>query len=271
MIPLKDDIPSRTTPVVNYAFLVLCGVAFLMQLGSGRSGQGLVERYGMVPARLTHPGQTIVIHERVIVRRGLQQYQAIRKRALADPPISPYLALLTCMFLHGGWMHFLGNMLFLYIFGDNVEDRLGHVGYAVFYILAGVLASLSHLATAPDSVVPTIGASGAIAGVMGGYFVLYPHARVLTVIPIFFFLEFVVLPAWVMLGLWFVVQLFQGSLAAATPGAGGVAWWAHIGGFAVGAGAVYMLRRTGLIRRELTRVFPATTAFRAYRSRRPPW
>lgn len=128
---------------------------------------------------------------------------------------------------------------------------------------------MAHLLTDPSSVVPTIGASGAIAGVMGAYFLLYPHARVLTVIPIFFFLEFIVLPAWLMLGFWFVIQLFQGSLAAATPGAGGVAWWAHIGGFAVGAGVVYVLRQVGWIRRDLPRVYPATGQFRTYRGRRP--
>ena len=268
MIPLKDNIPSRTTPVVNYAVLVLCGVAFLLQLAAGRTST-MVEKYGMIPARVTHPGQSLVVREPVIVRRGVFAVQQVVERKVAEPPFNPFLTLITCMFLHGGWMHFLGNMLFLYIFGDNVEDRLGHGGYAAFYLVTGVLAGLAHLMTDPNSITPTIGASGAIAGVMGAYFLLYPHARVLTVIPIFFFLEFVVLPAWLMLGFWFVIQLFQGSLASATPGAGGVAWWAHIGGFAVGAGAVYLLRKVGLVRRELARVYPATGQFRAYRGRRP--
>lgn len=271
MIPLKDNIPSRTTPVVNYIILILCGVAFLLQLGSAQDGQAVVERYGMIPARLTYPDRPITVREPVIVRRGPITYHATREHRLDEPAVNPYLTLITCMFLHGGWLHLLGNMLFLYIFGDNVEDRLGHLGYAAFYLISGILSGLSHLLSDPNSVMPTIGASGAIAGVMGAYFMLYPHARVLTVIPIFFFLEFVVLPAWVMLGLWFVIQLFQGSLAGATPGAGGVAWWAHIGGFAVGAGAVYLLRQAGLIRKELPRVYPATTPFRSYRGRHPPW
>ncbi len=268
MIPLKDNIPSNTTPVVNYALLVMCGVAFLLQLAAS-SGQEVVERYGMVPARLTHPDQPLVVSKPVAVRRGPWIIRQDVERKMAEPPFSPFLTLITCMFLHGGWMHLLGNMLFLYIFGDNVEDRLGHVGYVVFYLVSGVLSGLAHLLTDPSSVVPTIGASGAIAGVMGAYFLLYPHARVLTVIPIFFFLEFIVLPAWLMLGFWFVIQLFQGSLAAATPGAGGVAWWAHIGGFAVGAGVVYVLRQVGWIRRDLPRVYPATGQFRTYRGRRP--
>ena len=266
MIPLKDNIPSRTTPVVNYGLLVVCGVAFLLQLSVGSRAHNVVERYGMIPARVTHPDQPVVVRREVGRRHGRIFYV---EGKLAEPPFNPYLTLITCMFLHGGWMHFIFNMLFLYIFGDNVEDRLGHLGYLAFYLIAGVLAGLAHLLSAPSSVTPTIGASGAIAGVMGAYFLLYPHARVLTVIWVFFFLEFIVLPAWVMLGLWFVMQLFQGSLAAATHGAGGVAWWAHIGGFAVGAGAVYALRGVGLIRRELPRVIPATGGFKAYRGRRP--
>ncbi len=269
MIPIRDNIPSRTTPFVNYTILVLCGLAFLMQLAGARHGQVIVERYGMVPARLTHPDQPIVIRQTVPVQQGRFIFQRTQERKLADPPFSPYLTLLTCMFLHGGWMHFLGNMLFLYIFGDNVEDRLGHLGYVGFYLFSGVFSGIAHLLSDPNSVIPTIGASGAIAGVMGAYFLLYPHARVLTVIWVFFFLEFIVLPAWLMLGFWFVIQLFQGSLASATPGAGGVAWWAHIGGFAVGAGIVYLLRTVGWLGSEPPRVYPVTTQFRAYRGRNP--
>jgi hypothetical protein len=174
------------------------------------------------------------------------------------------------MFLHGGWLHLLGNMLFLYIFGDNVEDRLGHIAYAGFYLFAGVLAGLTQWLASPTSPLPTIGASGAIAGVLGAYFMLYPHARVLTIVPIFFFLEFLVLPAWVLLGLWFVIQLFQGSLASATPGAGGVAWWAHIGGFVVGAAVVYVLRGTGFLTKRIPRAHPIDRRF-AICHRERPW
>ncbi|MBN1347523.1 MAG: rhomboid family intramembrane serine protease [Phycisphaerae bacterium] len=269
MIPIKDNIPSRTTPVVNYAIIGICGAAFLFQLAGAEQGQIMVERYGMVPARLTDPDKAYVVPQQILEREGRLVFRREVPRPLAEPPFNVYLTLVTCMFLHGGWMHLLGNMLFLYIFGDNVEDRLGHLGYLGFYLGSGILAGLSHWATAPNALVPTIGASGAIAGVMGGYFLLYPHARVLTVVWVFFFLEFIVLPAWLMLGLWFVIQLFQGTLAQATPGAGGVAWWAHIGGFAVGAGVMYVLRALRWVRRPPAPMFPTTTRFSVFPGRRP--
>jgi membrane associated rhomboid family serine protease len=145
-------------------------------------------------------------------------------------------------------MHLIGNCWFLYIFGDNVEDRLGHGLYALFYIVSGVGASAIHWAAGPDSIVPTIGASGAIAGVMGAYFLLYPHARVLSAVPIVIFLEIIVLPAYVFLGVWFVFQFLQGSLSAASSTGGGVAWWAHIGGFLVGGGGLLLLKYGGLLK-----------------------
>jgi membrane associated rhomboid family serine protease len=166
-------------------------------------------------------------------------------------------------------MHFLGNMLFLYIYGDNVEDRLGHFGYLVFYIGMGVAASLAHYLTEPNSTVPTIGASGAIAGVMGAYILLYPHARVLTLVPIFYFLEFIELPAWLLLGVWFLTQLFSGTAALAGETFGGVAWWAHIGGFAVGAVLTAGLRAAGLLKPPKARVVPYARAFSHYR--KAPW
>jgi membrane associated rhomboid family serine protease len=141
------------------------------------------------------------------------------------------------MFLHGGWAHILGNMLYLWIFGDNVEDRLGHVGYLIFYLLAGVAATAAHAFSSPHATVPAIGASGAISGVLGAYLIMFPKARVVTVIPLGFFLRMAELPALVVLGMWFVLQLFSGaaSLAAASAQqSGGVAWWAHIGGFVFG-------------------------------------
>jgi membrane associated rhomboid family serine protease len=156
-----------------------------------------------------------------------------------------WATLLTCTFLHGGWFHFLGNMWFLWIFGDNVEDRLGHGGYLLFYLASGIGASVVHLATGPGSTVPTIGASGAIAGVMGAYLLLYPRSRVLVLVPIVFVFQFFVFPAAVFLGLWFVWQLFQGALAVGAVQAGGVAWWAHVGGFVVGLVVVAALRATG--------------------------
>ena len=134
--------------------------------------------------------------------------------------------------------------------GDNVEDRLGRWGYLLFYLASGVAASAAHLASDPGSTVPTIGASGAIAGVMGSYFLLYPRARVLTLVPIIYFQQFIVLPAPIFLGLWFLLQFFQGALASTSAESGGVAWWAHIGGFLAGLGVTLLLRKKGLLRRE---------------------
>ncbi len=269
MIPLRDNIPSVTTPFVNYTVLAICGLTFLSQWTTGAGGQRMVERYGMVPSRLIDPAKPILIRQPVMVRQGPFLIPAETERPLEAPPFSPYLTLITCMFLHGGWMHFLGNMLFLYIFGDNVEDRLGHLGYAAFYLFAGILSGLAHLLSDPSSTIPTIGASGAIAGVMGAYFLLYPHARVLTLVPVFFFLEFIVLPAYVLLGIWFTIQIFQGWLASATPGAGGVAWWAHIGGFVVGAALVYGLRGAGFLNRRIPRAYPVDRRFAVYHRQRP--
>ena len=142
-------------------------------------------------------------------------------------------------------MHFLGNMWFLHIFGDNVEDRLGHIGFTLFYLASGILASVAHLVTNPNSTVPTIGASGAIAGVMGAYSVLYPKSQVQSIVPLFGIIQFMTVPAPLFLGIWFVMQLFQGAAAITTQATTGVAWWAHIGGFVVGMGVAALLRAVG--------------------------
>lgn len=240
MIPLKDSIPSRTTPFVNYAMIAACSVVFLMQLSGGDGGRQMVERYGMVPVRVTDPEKPAIIEQDVLYRTPAGIEKRRESRQLADAAVPAMATLLTCIFLHGGWMHFLGNMWFLYIFGDNVEDRLGHIGYLVLYIGTGVAASAAHLISAPESAVPTIGASGAIAGVMGAYMWLYPHSTVLAVIPLFVIMQTIVLPAPVFLGIWFAIQIFQGVVS----GAGGVAWWAHIGGFVAGAIVALLVGRT---------------------------
>lgn len=243
MIPLRDNIPSRTFPLVNYIAIGLCALAFLAQLNQSRQGE-IAESYGMVPVRISDPSQPAITTQIVEVRtpRGIQRTRD--QRELAPVAVAPLLTFITCMFLHGGWMHFLGNMWFLYIFGDNVEDRLGHVGFALLYLGTGILAGLSHYVTDPGSPVPTIGASGAIAGVMGAYAWFYPHAKVQAVLPIIFFIEIFVLPAPVFLGIWFAFQTFSGvqSIGAET----GVAWWAHIGGFAAGAVVAFVVGRTPL-------------------------
>jgi membrane associated rhomboid family serine protease len=193
----------------------------------------------------------------------------IVEREATPPPFHPWVTMLTCIFLHGGWMHFLGNMLFLYIYGDNVEDRMGHIGYLLFYLAMGVAASVTHYLSAPNSVVPTIGASGAIAGVMGAYMLLYPHARILTLVPIIYYFGFIELPAWWLLGIWFLMQVLSGTAAGGVASVENVAWWAHIGGFAMGAVVTAGLRSAGLLRTPKVRAVPYARPLSHYR--RAPW
>jgi membrane associated rhomboid family serine protease len=196
MIPLRDTIQSKSYPVVNTTIIVLNGLIFLVELGQGSKLDQFIFNYGLVPARL----------------------QAF--------------AFLSFMFIHGGFWHLLGNMWSLYIFGDNVEDRLGSIRYLVFYLFCGWASGLAHLFTNWHSEIPTIGASGAIAGVMGAYLILYPRSRILTLIPIFFIPYFIEIPAFFFLGIWFFIQFLS---AAGTHGQTvGIAWWAHIGGFIFG-------------------------------------
>ncbi|MBI1876548.1 MAG: rhomboid family intramembrane serine protease [Acidobacteria bacterium] len=207
MIPLRDVIPSRTAPIVTVSFIAINAFAFVFELSLPEvPRQAFITSFGVVPADFT------------------------------------WLTVLTSMFLHGGWLHFLGNMLYLWIFGDNVEDRMGHGRYFVFYLLCGTVAAIAQVLVDPESAIPTIGASGAIAGVMGAYFVLYPHSRILTLIPIFVFLEVVEVPAVFFLGFWFIMQLLSGAGSIAMrvqSGTGGIAFWAHVAGFAAGAVGVF--------------------------------
>ena len=219
MIPLRDNIPSRSLPVVNYLLVFLNAAVFLFELTLGRDLEAFIYLYGLVPAVWTHP-------------MPADQLDLLDKlRGLG-----------TSIFLHGGWMHVLSNVWILLIFGDNVEDAFGHLRYLFFYLASGLAAGLLHLLTNWGSPVPTIGASGAIAGVMGAYFILYPHARVVTLVPVFVFLRLVELPAFFFLGLWFLSQLYHGSFSLG-PSFGGVAWWAHIGGFVTGVALAGGLRR----------------------------
>lgn len=231
MFPIKDDIPAHATPVVNSAMIGLCVLIYLFQQSFPSQ---LVHEYGMTPAIVSHPDQQIVVVEQQIVQTPRGQQIVETKRELPAPKVAPWLTLLTCTFLHGSLMHLVGNVWFLYVFGDNVEDRLGKLGYLIFYLGSGIAASLTHYAFQPESVIPTIGASGAVAGVMGAYMWLYPHARITTLIPIFFILQFIVVRAPWFLGFWFVIQLVQGSFSMGNSTAAGVAWWAHAGGFAFG-------------------------------------
>jgi membrane associated rhomboid family serine protease len=262
MIPLRDNIPYRTVPVVNYAFIATCTVVFLLQLSTSPEEPSVVERYGMIPARISNPGEPVEIKDVQLVRTNQGLAKRVITREAAPSAVPPLWTMLTCIFLHGGWMHFLGNMWFLHIFGDNVEDRFGHFGYALFYLASGVAASLAHFVTDMNSPVPTIGASGAIAGVMGAYFVSYPKAKVVTLLPLFIIWQILVLPAAVFLGIWFVIQFFQGTLSAS---ATGVAWWAHIGGFVAGGGTAWILGKAGVLRPANPAILPRTDHVRAYR------
>jgi membrane associated rhomboid family serine protease len=224
LIPLRDTIPSRSVPLVNTALIAACIGGFVIQVLAGDGGEALVRAFGFVPARLFHPGE---------LGPGSLSLGAF--------------GLFSSMFLHGGFLHLAGNMLFLWIFGDNVEDALGHGRYLLFYLASGVLAALLQGVFSPTSLVPMVGASGAIAGVLGAYFVLYPHARVVTLVPLFFLFPLVEVPAFVFLLLWFLLQFWQGSAALVTSGkagaaSGGVAWWAHVGGFAAGIALVALLK-----------------------------
>ncbi len=206
MIPLRDTIRSRTFPIVTYFLIGLNVFVFLVENSLPvHKLDSLVVMYGIVPARVIHS------------------------------PFTGFYTLFTSMFLHGGWTHLIGNMWALYLFGDNVEDVMGHFRFIVFYILAGVVAGLVHVLFNPLSTVPTIGASGAIAGVMGAYFILFPRSTIITLVPLFFLPLFVEIPAVIFIGFWFLSQFFNGTLSLVTPGVlGGVAWWAHVGGFAFG-------------------------------------
>jgi len=225
VIPLRDENPSGSAPVVTGVLIAINCVMFVYELLLGVDLKPYIFEWGMVPLRLT-----------LALSRG-------------DEPLGgPAATLFTSMFLHGGWLHLAGNMWYLWIFGDNVEDRLGHLRYLVFYFVGGVVAAAVHYVTNVDSRLPTVGASGAIAAVLGAYMVAFPRARVITLVPLFPFFQIMALPAMLMLGLWLVFQFFSGALALAwSSGAGGVAWWAHIGGFLFGMAAMGVLgsrRRT---------------------------
>jgi membrane associated rhomboid family serine protease len=222
MIPLSDDTPRFSTPFITYFIIALNTVVFLFELSVGeqshRALNSLMYQFGVVPVHF--------------------------ERALAGSPAFSFaglfLPLLTSMFLHASWLHLIGNMWFLWIFGDNIEDHLGHFTYLLFYLVSGFAAAVAHILVNVGSNVPSVGASGAIAGVMGAYFVLYPRARVLMWFPPIFFFH---LPAWLVLGYWFLMQFLSGAATsiAETSQGGGIAFWAHVGGFAAGVVLIKIL------------------------------
>jgi membrane associated rhomboid family serine protease len=207
MIPLRDDAPRYSSPGVTWFLIGLNLLIYLFEASLPRYSQAaFVAQFSLIPTAFTHPGW-----------HG-----------------APYITLFTSMFIHAGWAHVIPNMWFLWIFGDNVEDHFGHFRYLMLYLVCGVAAAVLQIALTPDSRVPTVGASGAIAGIMGAYFALFPSARVLMFFPIFFFW----LPAWIVLGYWFIMQFLSGAASSIGPTAstvhGGIAFWAHVGGFASG-------------------------------------
>ena len=205
MLPIQDEIRAHHFPFVNYSLIALNIIVFILELMAGPNLETALSEIALIPANVT-----------------------------AGFDLGDMKAIFTSMFLHAGLSHLLGNMLYLWIFGDNVEDRLGHFWYLVFYLAGGIVAAFAHVALNPNSVIPTVGASGAIAAVLGAYLILFPQVKVLTFVPIGFFLRLTLLPASLLLGFWFVLQLFNGLLTLGLADMGGTAFWAHIGGFVFG-------------------------------------
>jgi len=223
VLPIRDNIPSSRFPAITIGLIVVNVLFFFWELSVGKRLERAFVELAIIPVRYSDP--------------DIAQFFSFREQVV------PFF---SSMFLHGGWLHLIGNMWTLWIFGDNVEDRLGHAKYLVLYLASGIAAALLHIYTNLNSQLPTIGASGAVAGVMGAYFRFYPHARVETIIPPFFLGPYFVLPAVLFLGWWFFLQFFNGalSLGAGAKGFGGVAWWAHVGGFVFGVAVCLLARRS---------------------------
>lgn len=215
MIPLRDINPTRRFPIVTVALIVINALIFLYELNLDNRGLNqLILTAGVIPYQVTHSLGLPVARD-----------------------------LITSMFLHGGWMHLISNMLYLWIFGDNIEDAMGPFRFIIFYLVCGIVASLAQVIAIPNARVPTIGASGAIAGVLGGYLLLFPSARIQSVVFAFYFIRFVEIPAIIVLGFWFILQSFSGLASLNFPEAGGVAYFAHIGGFLAGVALIFLFRK----------------------------
>jgi len=250
VLPIRDENPVRRVPVVTYLLIALNVAVFLAEPIAFRSFGGDVRQVAQVCRQEAYFDRWAAIPRELVHNKPLDAVvvgsAGTDGCVVSTPPYrkSPLLSAFTAMFLHGGWFHLLGNMLFLWIFGNNVEDRMGRLRYALFYLICGVIAGLTQLATDPSSGIPNIGASGAIAGVLGAYLVLYPRARVLTAITLLVFFAIVEVPAVLLLGAWFLLQVLEGSAglvdAAST---GGVANFAHIGGFVAGLVLVWLFVR----------------------------
>jgi membrane associated rhomboid family serine protease len=230
VIPIRDTVRSRSLPFATLFIVTVNVYVFMQEISLGSGIEHFMHRWALLPGLYTRWSQ------------------------LGFSVLSPgrYIPLITSMFLHGGWAHILGNMLYLWVFGGHVEDRIGHARFLTFYLLCGLAAAAAQIWASPYSMLPIVGASGAIAGVLGGYFVLFPRARILTLIPIFIFPWFVEIPAFFFLGIWFLMQLLSGTLelGVETAQSGGVAWWAHAGGFLAGIVLVILMPRRAPQRRR---------------------
>ena len=236
MFPLRDENPTELVPFVTF-FIILANVAvwlFVQGAGSGDMFLQSLCEYGAIPGEVTGqipPGSSVDLGPGATCRVG----------GLGAGSI------ISSMFMHGGWMHLIGNMWFLWVFGNNIEDSMGHVRYLVFYLLTGALAAAAHIAADPGRAIPTVGASGAISGIMGAYMVLYPKVRVQTLIFIIIYIRVIPLPAWALLAYWFFLQVVGGG-ASMSQGGGGVAFWAHVGGFVAGVVLVKLFEKRILVR-----------------------
>jgi membrane associated rhomboid family serine protease len=235
LFPLRDDNPTLLTPVITIALILINIVVWMYFQGAGMAPDQLASSvcaFGMIPAELTGS----VSGYEVPIGPGLPPCELGGLR---------WETLITSMFMHGGWLHLIGNMWFLWLFGNNIEDSMGHLRFLIFYFLCGLAGGLTHVFTAADSTIPTVGASGAISGVMGAYLVLYPRIKIETLFILFIFIRIFRIPAWFVLGQWFALQLLSGSLTPSV--GGGVAFWAHIGGFVAGVVLVKLFENRQLV------------------------
>lgn len=208
MIPFKDDNPTRRFPFLTIGIIVLNSAVFFIEMSHPLGMKYIIYNYGAIPANILSFS--------------------------SEQPVSSVATIFTSMFMHGGFLHIAGNMLYLWIFGNNIEDRLGHFRFLLFYLTSGVVAAFSHALSSPESVIPMVGASGAVAGVLGAYLLLYPHAKVYTLIFFGFFIDIIRIPAMIVIGFWGVIQMVNGIISRGMVADGGVAWFAHIGGFLFG-------------------------------------
>lgn len=218
MIPIRDDNPTQSFPLITVSLIIINFIVYAYEVSLGRELADFFARYGVTPYYLLHSGDD-----------------------LPSPVAAPGLTLLTSLFIHGGFLHVGGNMLYLWIFGNNIEDIMGKPRFIAFYFLAGLAATFLQVAVSPHSKIPTVGASGAIAGVLGAYLLRFPRARVLTLVPFGFFMQMMYIPAAMVLGFWFILQIINGAVSVAVKAQGGVAWFAHVGGFLTGLALVNLL------------------------------